>query len=28
MPEDDNVYSWNEDTQSWDLVEPINDDTE
>ena len=28
MPEDDNMYSWNEDTQSWDLVEPINDDTE
>ncbi len=28
MPEDDNKYSWNEDTQSWDLVEPINDDTE
>lgn len=28
MPEDDNIYSWNEDTQSWDLVEPINDDTE
>ena len=28
MPEDDNVYSWNEETQSWDLVEPINDDTE
>tara|TARA_B110000444_G_C18546092_1_gene458033 strand:+ start:141 stop:518 length:378 start_codon:yes stop_codon:yes gene_type:complete len=28
IPEDDNKYSWNEDTQSWDLVEPINDDTE
>ncbi len=28
MPEDDNKYSWNEDTQNWDLVEPINDDTE
>ena len=28
MPEDDNMYSWNEETQSWDLVEPINDDTE
>jgi len=28
MPEDDNMYSWNEDTQSWDLVEPINDETE
>ncbi len=28
MPEDDNMYSWNEDTQSWDSVEPINDDTE
>ena len=27
IPEDDNKYSWNEDTQSWDLVEPINDDT-
>ena len=28
MPEDDNLYSWNEETQDWDLVEPINDDTE
>ena len=28
MPEDDNLYSWNEETQNWDLVEPINDDTE
>ena len=28
MPEDDNMYSWNEETQGWDLVEPINDDTE
>ena len=28
MPENDNMYSWNEDTQSWDLVEPINNDTE
>ena len=28
MPEDDNMYSWNEETQRWDLVEPINDDTE
>ena len=28
MPEDDNMYSWNEETQSWDLVEPINDETE
>ena len=28
MPEDDNEYSWNEDTQSWDLVEPITDETE
>ncbi len=27
MPEDDNKYSWNEDTQNWDLVEPINDET-
>jgi hypothetical protein len=27
-PEDDNLYSWNEETQDWDLVEPINDDTE
>ena len=24
MPEDGNTYSWNEDTQSWDLVEPSN----
>ena len=28
MPEDDNMYSWNEDTQSWDLVEPVTDETE
>ncbi len=28
MPEDDNMYSWNEETQSWDLVEPITDETE
>lgn len=28
MPEDDNIYSWNEDTQSWDLVEPVTDETE
>ena len=28
MPEDDNLYIWNEETQSWELVEPINDDTE
>ena len=28
MPEDDNLYSWNEETQDWDLVEPINNDTE
>jgi len=28
MPEDDNKYSWNEDTQSWDLVEPVTDETE
>ena len=28
MPEDDNLYVWNEETQNWDLVEPINDDTE
>ena len=28
MPEDDNLYSWNEETQNWDLVELNNDDTE
>ena len=28
MPEDDNMYIWNEDTQSWDLVEPVTDETE
>ena len=28
MPEDDNLYNWNEETQDWDLVEPINDETE
>ena len=28
MPEDDNMYSWNEETQNWDLVELNNDDTE
>jgi hypothetical protein len=28
MPEDDNMYSWNEDTQSWDLVELVTDETE
>ncbi len=28
MPEDDNIYSWNEETQGWDLVEPITDETE
>ena len=28
MPEDDNLYIWNEETQSWELVEPINDETE
>ena len=28
MPEDDNMYSWNEETQSWDLVEPVTDETE
>ena len=28
MPEDDNLYIWNEETQSWELVEPKNDDTE
>ena len=28
MPEDDNLYNWNEETQNWDLVELNNDDTE
>jgi hypothetical protein len=28
MPEDDNLYNWNEETQDWDLVEPITDETE
>jgi hypothetical protein len=28
MPEDGNMYSWNEDTQSWDLVEPVTNETE
>jgi hypothetical protein len=28
MPDDDNLYNWNEETQNWDLVEPINDETE
>ncbi len=28
MPEDDNMYYWNEDNQSWDLVESLNNETE
>jgi len=28
IPEDDNLYNWNEETQNWDLVELNNDDTE
>ena len=28
MPEDDNLYNWNEETQNWDLGELNNDDTE
>ena len=27
MPEDDNMYTWNESTLTWDLVEEPNSDT-
>ena len=27
MPEDDNMYTWNEATVSWDIIEEPNNDT-